>query len=469
MFVEETRRWAEEVFGTSRLGDRRLDLRLVRLACSLAEEPEKSISGVFKGDNAGEEGAYRFLRNRRVDVTEIAEAGFRQTAAVATAHTGVLVAAEDTTTLAFEHDVDGLGDLGGPANSRKKGLWVHSILLVDVDTATPLGLIEQQMWVRDAADRGKRHNRHERTYKEKESYKWERASRRVAERLSPDVLSRVVSACDREADIYEYLKFKQNEGQRFVVRATRARKVVGSKKSVIDEVAHLPFLGKAALSVPQRGGPHGRRARTAVLSIRGGTMTLQAPKRQPSSQPPLTCRVVYAAEENSPKGVAPLKWILLTSESADDLQEALTVLALYRLRWRVEDFHKAWKTGGTDVEGCRLQNAENIERLAVILAFIAVRILQLRELKEIGPERPVTDILTSSEWKILWMRMKKRKPPTKLPTIEWAYRAIATLGGWSDTKRTGRAGWVALWRGWTKLEDLVEGYNLAQSMKNIDM
>ena len=48
------------------------------------------------------------------------------------------------------------------------------------------------------------------------------------------------------------------------------------------------------------------------------------------------------------------------------------------MRWRVEEFHKAWKSGA-GVEQRRMRGADNLERIAVVLAFVAVRLLQLRE------------------------------------------------------------------------------------------
>ncbi|MBI4568194.1 MAG: hypothetical protein HY719_07340 [Planctomycetes bacterium] len=38
---------------------------------------------------------------------------------------------------------------------------------------------------------------------------------------------------------------------------------------------------------------------------------------------------------------------------------------------------------------------------------------------------------------------------------------LAALGGWKDTKRTGRVGWEALWRGWDRLQERVTGYRVA--------
>ena len=50
----------------------------------------------------------------------------------------------------------------------------------------------------------------------------------------------------------------------------------------------------------------------------------------------------------------------------------------YELRWRIEDYHKAWKSG-VGVEWQRFQTVENLERMLVITAFLAVLTAQLRE------------------------------------------------------------------------------------------
>jgi hypothetical protein len=58
----------------------------------------------------------------------------------------------------------------------------------------------------------------------------------------------------------------------------------------------------------------------------------------------------------------------------------MRLVRFYELRGRVEEFHKAWKSAGTQVESFRLQTRNNLEKIIVITAFIAVRLLQLREL-----------------------------------------------------------------------------------------
>ncbi len=460
--------WGWQVFGDAELGDTRLKRRLIQLAGVFTKHAGESVSGSFEGNKAGEVAAYRFLDNDRVDAADIAEAGFSNTARCAAKSKGIIVAAEDTTTLSFAHDVEGFGDLGGPAGSTKTGLFVHSTLLLCFDSGSPIGLIQQQRWSRDSSTRGKRHERHSRPYEEKESKKWERGSRSMAERLPVSVLSRVVSVCDREADIWEYLSYKTSTGQRFVVRATRTRQLVADKKKLADAIVSMPELGRVEIEVQQRGGKHGRSGRKANLVVKAGTVEVLAPTRK-ANEPPIEISVVQATEVDAPVNASPMSWTLLTTEPVAELADAAQVLDLYRLRWRIEDFHKAWKTGGTNIEGSRLQEAANIERLSVILSFIAVRILQLRDIKEHYPKACVTEVFTNLEWKVLWAYTEKKRPPKKPPSLEWGYTKIAQLGAWSDTKRTGRAGWVALWRGWMKLERLVEGYNLAKQFGNLNL
>lgn len=76
--------------------------------------------------------------------------------------------------------------------------------------------------------------------------------------------------------------------------------------------------------------------------------------------------------------------------------------------------------------------------------------------------------LGADEWRILWVLTEHKKPlPDRPPSARWAYRALAKLGGFTDTKRTGRAGWATLWRGWFRLQERLEGYWLSQQLQKM--
>ncbi|HHW4691833.1 TPA: IS4 family transposase, partial [Legionella pneumophila subsp. raphaeli] len=63
---------------------------------------------------------------------------------------------------------------------------------------------------------------------------------------------------------------------------------------------------------------------------------------------------------------------------------------------------------------------------------------------------------------VLWKTVEKTDFPSQAPVASWAYKAIAKLGGWTDSKRTGKAAWSTIWNGWSKLNERIEGFLIAQ-------
>jgi hypothetical protein len=133
----------------------------------------------------------------------------------------------------------------------------------------------------------------------------------------------------------------------------------------------------------------------------------------------------------------------------------------------IEVFHKAWKSG------CRMgerpfQTLDNLERIMAVTAHIAVRLLQLNLLGEGGDEDSCETVLSRDEWQCLHVIAKPgTRPPKRAPSARWALHAIARLGGWYDTKKTGRIGWQTLWHGWELFQArLIEAHRLADGHAN---
>jgi len=433
--------WAEQTFGRADLGDKRRRARLVDIASRLAHYSGQSAAFACKGEDALVEGTYRFIRNEKILPTAIREAGFEQTVSSAQ---GVpeLLALEDTTSLSYKHQVAvELGKLGKPTD-KARGWWLHSVLLLNSQTTQTVGLVHQQWWCRpdDVSEA-----------EGKESDKWQTASDRCRERLG-DLMPRVIAVCDREADIFDYLDHKQSHDERFVVRA------------------------KHQLVIPQKGMTNetgqrvNRPARQARLQVRSATVTFT---RKSTS---LKLNAVLTEEVGVPEGETPLRWLLLTSEPIETLDDVLRIIRIYAARWRVEDFHKAWKTGA-GAERQRMTDKDNLERRVSILAFVAVRLMRLREsftlpslLKAQGlveeaehvANLPCSTVLSTEEWQLL-------DPPDigkgkEVPSLQWAYLAIARLGGFTDTKRTGIASWATIWKGWNRLQERLIGFRVAKNM-----
>ena len=460
MLTETSEQWAKEQFGHAELGDPRRTRRLVLLASSIAQSPGNAVSNLSLSP-AEMEGAYRFIRNDQIEPEAIAEAGYQATAKRAKEHS-TLLALEDTTTLSYRHASvkEELGHISDKETSR--GLLAHSILLFAPEEQSVVGLIEQQRWSRDIKTKGKKHQRAKRAYKEKESYKWETASEHMKQRLG-DIMSRTISVCDREADVYEYLHYKVSEGQRFVVRSMHNRHLEEKEKPLYELSSDLVDRGQRTVSIAQRGGKHARAAREVTLEVRSASVVLKSPNKKSGQSLPMY--YIQCTESGHQEGA--LCWHLLTSEPVESQQEAFKVLEYYERRWLIEDYHKAWKTGGTEVEKLRMQSSDNLERLAVILAFLATRILQLRFIKtsKISSESSCDTIVSGRSWKLLWLKLEKKPLPEKAPNSDWLYRSLATLAGWKDSKRTGRASCQTLWQGWFKLQMILEGYELARALE----
>ncbi len=452
--------WAKQTFGGCNLGDKRRTDRLVKVAGGLAGRVGQSLVKSCATE-AEIEGAYRLLRNKQVDCEAIAESGFKASAERALSST-TLLALEDSTSLSFGHGVRGaLGPVGNGADSRHQGFVVHSVLLVDGDTGQTLGLIEQRRWKRRAASHGKKHQRTQRAYKEKESYKWEHASRVMSERLG-ELMSRTISVCDRASDIYDYLHYKLSHQQRFVVRAAQDRRIAGEASGRLFEMAGtLQGAGCYHVTVPQKGG---RRGRVAEMELCYAAVTLVSQRRK---RPALSLNVVQCREVSNDEGQG-LQWTLLTQEPVTSTEHARQIVRHYEQRWRIEEFHLAWKSGGTQVEKQRMQTADNLERMSVVLAFVAVRLIQIREVvmeKTDAKQHACTELLQPMEWQVLWLKRERRALPSTPPSLHWAYYALAKLGGWYDSKRTGKVSWLPLWEGWFRLQHMIEGAELAASLK----
>ena len=62
----------------------------------------------------------------------------------------------------------------------------------------------------------------------------------------------------------------------------------------------------------------------------------------------------------------------------------------------------------------------------------------------------------------MWSKTERNTLPKESPSMFWAYYALAKLGRWHDSKRTGIVCWEALWDGWFALNQLLEGEKFMQ-------
>lgn len=464
-FTADTREWAESVFGGCDLGDQRRVDRLIDYAARQAVEPSGSTSRVCKGDPAAHEGAYRFLRNTNVQATDIDDGAFDAVAEAAAAYDTVL-AIQDSTGVGFKNPAAQVM----AAEGNPTGFFVHTTLLINARGGELIGVVDQERWVREPKQSGEKRAR--RAYRERESFKWEAANERVRHRIAE--MARVITVCDREADLYDFIKHLHGHGQRHVVRACANRELETVDGRLWETVEKSPVLGERTVHIQQRGGQLGgggqkerlpRKGREASVTLRSAKVQIKAP-RDHDGEAPIALTAVLVREEGAPAGETPLEWMLLTTEPAATLAEATVVVGYYEKRWLIEEFHKAWKSG-CRVEERPLQSPDALERMMAITAHMAVRILQLRTMSESAEDASCEAVLDKDEWQCLWATTQRGKPlPKRTPTVRWAYVAIGRLGGWQDTKHTGRIGWSTLWHGWELLQNQVIAWRAALAMRD---
>jgi hypothetical protein len=459
--------WSNTLFGQCQLGDVRRTRRLVDVGARVARQAGASVAQCCRGDGAAALGSYRLIENEHIDPEAIAEGGFAAVAKQAQEEE-LLLGVEDSTSLSYGHGVaDELGTTGSRRQAKQRGYLVHSVLLLAAGSERTVGLVEQRRWCREDAGYGKKHARAQRRYEDKESYKWQQASERMARRLG-QAMARTISVCDRESDVYEYLRYKTDHGQRFVLRAQSDRGLLDDEQTLFEALsAEQAWLYETTVVVAQRGGCAARKARKVSVRVCGRRVELRGPKNSDRRDESVPVNVVVVRERGG-DNAAPLSWVLLTSEPVDTEEQVRRIVRYYELRWRIEEYHKAWKSG-VGVERLRLQSAASLSRMVVITAFVAVRLLQLREQLPAArrpgqAELSCAQVLKAEEWKVLWLTCKKTPPPATAPSMAWACLTIARLGGFLDTKHTGRPGWDTLWRGWQLLQAQVEGFRLATGL-----
>ncbi len=461
--TDEPAHWAEEEFGTIRLYDDRLKQRLYTVAQDFYHCPQGNIPEACGGERSRAVGAYRLFQNKRVTMDVILDAHTEATIE-RIKHYPVVLAPQDTTTLDYTtHPMT--KDLGpvSRVNSQSIGLLLHDTLAFTED-GTPLGILDAQCWARDPDDRGKKYRRDQLPIEQKESMKWLRSFRKVAQiqKLCPGTM--LISIGDRESDIYELFleASKDPQGPRLLVRAEKTRNRHVEQEQLIEQqhlwdfMASQSVAGSVQIHIPHSGS--NQKARDAWLDVRFAPVTLPPPTRYPS-YPPVQAWAVYATERDAPDEITePIEWMLLTTVPVTSFADAQKQLERYSGRWGIEVYHRTLKSG-CRIEDRQLGSADRIETCLGIDMVVAWRIYHLTMLGRETPDVPCTVFFKDIEWKALCCYAHKTpNPPQQPPSLYEAICLVAAVGGFLGKKTNNPPGTQTLWRGLQKLDTATEMY-----------
>jgi hypothetical protein len=456
-FTTDLESWATENFAGSCPEDPRLARRLVKYATLQAADPTGSTARVCGGNKASQMAAYRFLENPRVKPASIDIGPFTATAR-ACAGRRRLLAVQDTSSVSVMNSElrEELASSGSPT-----GFAVHTVVMVDGDTGEFIGPISQQRWLRKGTTK--------RFATASESDKWLSGDTEAMARLAPDSHN-VITVADREADILAFLHAKAAQGERFVLRAKHNRAAWYEVSGIFGAVRRSPPVGHRDITIEQRGavakkgieqGRMGRARRTLCTALQAVNMMIVD---HTGTHPPIeinVVRVALADQESTQDRSTDFEWILLTTEPIDSSDDVTKIVEAYEHRWVIEELHKCWKTG-CRLEQRPLQTVEAVETMIAITLPIATRLLRLTTAARSDQiDHNVCAALSDNEAKCLWHATEKGKYPDRKPTAHWALLAIAKMGGWYDSKRTGRVGWQTLWHGWDRFSLRLSGWNAA--------
>jgi hypothetical protein len=446
--------WAEQQFAGCELGDERRSARAVTVAAQFAADPSASTPDQTETWSDCK-AVYRLFDEEDVTFAALAAPHWRQTVGQARGHCLLI---GDTTIVSFSaaREIQGLGIVEG----RTQGYLLHSALAVDADSEAILGLAGQTIHYRRPVPPSE--TARQSKLRQRETRVWGDVVKIAG---PPPEGVRFTHVFDRGGDSFEiYCRLLLGRCD-WVVRAAQLTRLIvtphGIKTQLKAYLAALPASGSYELKVRAN---HQQPARTALLEVRHGTLALPVPRdcgcyARECGITLITMNVVEVREANAPPGVTPLRWVLFTSHDTSTLEKAGRVIEYYEKRPLIEEFHKALKTGCC-LEQRQYRTAKRLEALTALLSVVAVRLLQLKAVARVDPERPAAHVVPQ-RWIAMLAAIRKshRKP---LRTVREFFRGLAGLGGFLGRKHDGEPGWITLWRGFEKLHLLLRGLDAMQ-------
>ena len=473
--------WAQNEFGGAQLGDERLSKRLVDSVRVQAEKPGEAFSGAAQGNWPLVKGYYRMIDqpdDAAITMHAILAPHRERTLQRMMAQETVLCI-QDGTDLDYNSlaQCKGLGVIGtNQTGAQSRGLHLHSTLVVTTE-GLPLGLLGaqceapavQKEALEEEKKKKKKASSRKKTIEERKNFCWIE-SLRDSNALAAEMPStRQVCVMDREADFYELFYEPRHQQVELLVRAKHNRLTDGAYK-LFDTLRRSKVRSTLSIQIPrqsarpklskQKARPH-RPQRTAQVALRYREIELPPPSEH-KDKAPVRLWVVHIREKTPPAGETPLEWFLLTTIAVTSNRIAEDCIRWYRLRWRIEDWHRVLKSGcGT--EELAYRTAERLRRGIAINMVIAWRIMLMTLLGRECPELPAEVLFSDIEIEVLSAYAEKKNidPPTQLGE---AVHLVASLGGYLGRKKDPPPGHQIMWKGYANLQILCDGYLMGRSV-----
>jgi hypothetical protein len=453
--------WANEELDGVQLGDSRRVRRVAGMLARGAERPNGRLTDVFIKP-AERQGAYDLLEEGHVKyealISSFASATCRRTSKQPWLFAVIDGSSIQLTDLTFDR---GLGTLGSLTHGAR-GLKVITALGVEPNGVSA-GLLGQVWWARKNAQRDARNKRQinaKKSLEEKETRHWLVAineAQAAADREGKQLWYQL----DREGDNQDILLALETTNHKWTVRGARDRLIeIGTNEFHIRSyLSEQAAIGHYEVAI---NGRSKRKVRTARMQVRSARVMLLLRQQNKGVARRLEVNVVWAVEDGTtPNDETPIDWLLLTNHHVENFTDACEVIYGYTQRWRIEEFHRAWKSSVCRVEDTQLRSAQAIEVWATLLANVAVRVERLRLLSRQYGDDEASIEFNPQEIRALILIKRRRAAcneiiPDSMPTLSQAVRWIADLGGYTGKSSGGPPGATTIRRGLELLRPAIE-------------
>ena len=485
------RTWADEELGAVDLGHAARDACARDVLAGMALARGTRVTD-FAEDSAERQQAYGFIENDKVDPEAL-------TAAAGQAALGRLdedapwcIVPTDGSSLklADEFGKKGFGRVGGQDSTR--GLLVQTAMAVST-AGVPLGIVAQKYWARSLTKSPKGKAGKSRQIEDKETKYWLDVVRATEDAgVEAGVQGRLWFQLDRGYDSSAMLECMATSLNRFTIRGQYNRALWADDAEADDaDVDHhyvqdaldaAPICSVLSLEVEASQSRAARMARMELqvaevtvrvsdpsrrMTVRGADGT----KQRVAVRWPRTLSIVRVREVGTtPEGEEPLQWMLWVNFPVASDEEAELVVRMYALRWRIEEFHRMWKSGAMKVEQTQARSGDHVERIVRLSALVACRLLRLTRLARTNPDIDASTEFSRVELAVLRHtdpRSSKRAPrPETSGSLAWAIAVIADIGGYTGRSSGGPPGPLVLARGMQRMIDRADGFAAALQIRD---
>jgi hypothetical protein len=112
-----------------------------------------------------------------------------------------------------------------------------------------------------------------------------------------------------------------------------------------------------------------------------------------------------------------------------------------------------------NTKGAQLKTGKRLLALLGILGIVATQLLKLRDLSRQQPDRLAEELVAKEVVNIV----KSKYKLVGEINLKELWRRIAMMGGFLGRKSDGKPGWQTIWKGWLRIQDMLEGMAMVKN------